>query len=73
MKLLQVVSLQNNFYNSNDDQISDLVKFNSSKFVHVSSLIFFIPECSTCSEESIDYKFVAIGFTEQKLLNKWCL
>jgi hypothetical protein len=38
MKLLQVVSLQNSFYNSNGDQISDLVKFNSSKFVHVSNL-----------------------------------
>jgi hypothetical protein len=24
-----------------------------------------IPECSTCSEKSIDYKFVAIGSTEQ--------
>jgi hypothetical protein len=36
-----VVSLQNHFQKSNDDQISDLVKFNSSKFVHVSSLEIF--------------------------------
>jgi hypothetical protein len=40
-KLLQVVSLQNHFQNLNDDQNSDLVKFNSSKFVHVSSLEIF--------------------------------
>jgi hypothetical protein len=36
-----VVSLQNHFQNSNDDQNSDLIKFNSSKFVHISSLNFF--------------------------------
>jgi hypothetical protein len=41
MKLLQVVSLKNSFYNSNEVQNSDLTKFNSSKFVHVSSLNFF--------------------------------
>jgi hypothetical protein len=41
MKLLQVVSLQNSFYNSNDDENSDLVKFNISKFVHISSLTIF--------------------------------
>jgi hypothetical protein len=41
MKLLQVVSHQNSFYNSNEVQNSDLTKFNSSKFVHVSSLKFF--------------------------------
>jgi hypothetical protein len=41
MKLLQVVSLQNSFYNSNEVQNSDLTIFNSSKFVHVSSLNFF--------------------------------
>jgi hypothetical protein len=40
-KLLQVVSLQNHFQNSNDDQNSDLSKFNSSKFVHISSLKTF--------------------------------
>jgi hypothetical protein len=40
-KLLQVVSLQNHLQKSNDDQISDLIKFNSSKFVHVSSLEIF--------------------------------
>jgi hypothetical protein len=34
---------------------------------------FLVPESSTCSEESIDYKFVAIGFTEQKLWILWCL
>jgi hypothetical protein len=34
---------------------------------------FFVLECSTYSEESIDYKFVAIGSTEQKLWIKWCL
>jgi hypothetical protein len=33
-----VVSLQNYFQKSNDGQNSDLGKFNSSKFVHVSSL-----------------------------------
>jgi hypothetical protein len=38
MKLLQVVSLQNSFYNLNGGQNSDLVKFNSSKCMHVSSL-----------------------------------
>jgi hypothetical protein len=37
-KLLQVVSFQKHFHNLNDDQISDLIKFNSSKFVRVSSL-----------------------------------
>jgi hypothetical protein len=36
-----VVSLQNHFHNSNDDQNSDLVKFNISKCVHVSRLNFF--------------------------------
>jgi hypothetical protein len=40
-KLLQVVSLQNHFQRSNDDQISDLIKFNSSKFVHISNLEIF--------------------------------
>jgi hypothetical protein len=63
-----VVSLQTHFQKSNDDKNSDLVKFNSSKCVHVSSLILFlVPECSTYSEESTDYKFAAIGSTEQKL------
>jgi hypothetical protein len=56
-----VASLQNNFHNSNDGQNSDLGKFNSSKFVHVSSLKTFD------LGKSIDYKFVAIGSTEQKL------
>jgi uncharacterized ParB-like nuclease family protein len=41
MKLLQVVSLQNSFYNSNGGQNSDLAKFEGSKCVHVSSLKFF--------------------------------
>jgi hypothetical protein len=37
-KLLQVVSLQKLFLNSIGAQISDSIKFNSSKFVHMSSL-----------------------------------
>jgi hypothetical protein len=41
MKLLQVVSLQNIFYNSNGGQNSDLAKFKGSKCVHISSLNFF--------------------------------
>jgi hypothetical protein len=40
-KLLQVVSLQKLFLKSIGAQISDLIKFNNSKFVHVSSLNFF--------------------------------
>jgi hypothetical protein len=37
-KLLQVVSLQNPFQNSNGAQNSDLAKFEGSKCVHVSNL-----------------------------------
>jgi hypothetical protein len=40
-KLLQVALLQKHFQNSNGDKNSDLVKFNSSKCVHISSLKFF--------------------------------
>jgi hypothetical protein len=40
-KLLQVVSLQKLFLNSIGAQISDLIKFNNSKFVHISSLEIF--------------------------------
>jgi hypothetical protein len=39
-KLLQVVSLQNHFQNSNDDQSGDLNEFECTKFVHVSTLVF---------------------------------
>jgi hypothetical protein len=49
MKLLQVVSLQNSFYNSNGGQNSDLPKLEGSKCVHISNLKFLVPECSTCS------------------------
>jgi hypothetical protein len=37
-KLLQVVSLQKLFLKSNGPQISDLVKFEGSKCVHISNL-----------------------------------
>jgi hypothetical protein len=42
-KLLQVVSLQNHFQNLNDDQISDLNRFECTKCVHISNLDFLDP------------------------------
>jgi hypothetical protein len=39
-KLLQLDSFQNHFYKSNYDQSSDLDRFECTKFVHVSTLVF---------------------------------
>jgi hypothetical protein len=38
-----VVSLQNQFQKLNDDQISDLDRFECTKCVHVSTLEFLVP------------------------------
>jgi hypothetical protein len=60
-KLLQVVSLQNHFQNSNDGQNGDLVKFNSRKCVHVSSFKFF--------DSKVFYMF--LGIHRIQICSKW--
>jgi hypothetical protein len=42
-----------------DLKVASVFTFQISKFL--------VPGCSTCSEESRDYKFVEIGCIEQKL------
>jgi hypothetical protein len=71
-KLLQVVSLQIIFRNQ---MVIKIVIWLNLKVASVCTFEIWkllVPECSICSEESRDYKFVENGCTEHFLWIIWC-